>query len=257
MFISRIVARRASVEVPRLAPTIALMDGNPLLNPVGSLPPQVYWRRRVLAAAVVVLVVWFAWSWLPGGGASAASPAKPKTTPTAGTTSAPATTAAPAAVTTSAAPATTVPPTIAATVTSPAAVLPATTTAASCAASSLKVTLSADHTVYAAGVEPHFVLTVSNVGTSSCQVDVGTANRGFLVTSGSDRIWSSLDCAKNSANVQTFKAGATVSYATVWGRQRSSTGGCAAKGVDARAGTYVVQAHLGDLVTGKAVFRLT
>jgi hypothetical protein len=256
MFISRIVARRASVEAPRLAPNIALMDGNPLLNPVGSLPPQVYWRRRALAAAVAVLVVWFAWSWLPGGGgANAASPGKPKTTPTAGVT--PATTT-PAAAPTTTAPATTpAKPATAATVTSPAPTTTAAPTTPKCSAAALKLTLSADHTVYAKGVDPHFVLTVSNVGKTACRVDVGTANRGFLVTSGADRIWSSLDCNKNSANPVVFKPGETVSYSRDWTRQRSTTSGCAAKGVDARAGTYVVEAHLGDQLTRKAVFRLT
>jgi|SRR4051794_10055595 hypothetical protein len=232
------------------------MDGNPLLNPVGSLPPQVYWRRRALAAAVAVLVVWFAWSWLPGGGggAHAASPGKVKTTPTAGVT-APATTPA-AAPATTAAPTTPAKPKTAATVTSPAPTTPTAPTTPKCSAASLKVTLSADHTVYAKGVDPHFVLTVSNVSKAACRVDVGTANRGFLVTSGSDRIWSSLDCTKNTPNLVVFKPGETVGYSRDWTRQRSSTGGCAAKGVDARVGTYVVQAHLGDIVTRKAVFRL-
>jgi hypothetical protein len=142
-------------------------------------------------------------------------------------------------------------------VTSPVATHSPAPTIAKCTASALKVTLTVDHSVFAAGADPHFVLTVSNVGKTACQVDVGTANRGFLVTSGTDRIWSSLDCTKNSANVVTFKPQDTVSYAKDWVRQRSSTGGCAAKGVDARAGTYVVQAHLGDLVTRKAVFRLS
>lgn len=234
------------------------MDGNPLLNPVGSLPPQVYWRRRALAAAVAVLVVWFAWSWLPGGGggANAASPKKPKPTPTAAATSSPATTPAAPSPTT-AAPTTSAKPTIAATVTSPAPTHSTAPAVAACTATSLKLTLSTDHTVYAKGAAPHFVLTVSNVGKTACRVDVGTANRGFLVTSGSDRIWSSLDCTKNSANMVVFKPGDTVSYARDWTRQRSSTGGCAAKGVDARPGTYVVRAHVGDLVTSRAVFRLT
>jgi hypothetical protein len=236
------------------------MDGNPLLTPVGSLPPQVYWRRRALAAAVAVLVVWFAWSWLPGGGggAHAASPGKVKPTTSAGATSPTTTPAqAPAPTTTAAAPTTAAKPLTAATATSPAVTTPAAPTTPKCTAAGLKITLSADHTVYAKGVAPHFVLTVSNISKTACLVDVGTANRGFVVTSGSDRIWSSLDCTKNSANPVVFKPSDTVSYSRDWSRQRSSTAGCAAKGVDARAGTYVVRAHLGDLVTGKAVFRLT
>jgi hypothetical protein len=234
------------------------MDGNPLITPVGSLPPQVYWRRRALAAAVAVLIVWFAWSWFPGGGGAHAA-GQPTKTPGAGASTSPAaaptTTAVPAATTTAAKPAPV------ATVTSPAPATATTTSAAptvaKCAASALLVTISTDHTAYSATAEPHFVLTVSNVGKTACQVDVGTANRGFEVHSGSDRIWASTDCTKKAANVVVFKPKDTVSYSSVWTRQRSSSAGCAAKGTGARAGTYVVEAHLGDLTTRKAVFRLS
>ena len=56
------------------------------------------------------------------------------------------------------------------------------------------------------------MLTVVNDGAVACRLDVGTANRGFLVTSGNDRIWSSADCTKTSPNVATFKPGESVSY---------------------------------------------
>jgi hypothetical protein len=121
----------------------------------------------------------------------------------------------------------------------------------------LKVTVAADHTVYAAGVDPHFVMTVTNVGAVACTVDVGTLNRGFVVMSGTDRIWSSNDCVKNTPNVQVFTPKAAVSYAHAWTRQRSSAAGCAAAGTGARPGTYTVRAHLGGLTTSIAVFRLT
>ena len=98
-FISPIVARRGFTAAAKVRPSIGAMEGNPLLNPVGSLPPQVYWRRRAMAGVLAVLVVWFVWSAFPGkgGGANAAPPKKPKTT-----TSAPASTpSAPPPVTTS------------------------------------------------------------------------------------------------------------------------------------------------------------
>jgi hypothetical protein len=236
------------------------MDSNPLLNPVGSLPPQVYWRRRAWAGILAVLVIWLAWSWIPGkgGGANAAQPNQPAKSGAAASLSA-STTPAPAL--TSASPPAPVVTTQAAqapaTVTSPAATkTSAAPTTPKCTSASLKITLTADHTVYAAGVNPHFVLTVTNSGAAACLVDVGTTNRGFLVTSGSDRIWSSTDCTKASPNVAAFKPKDTVAYSHNWTRQRSSAAGCAAAGTAARPGTYRVVAHLGDLISSPAVFRL-
>ena len=240
------------------------MEGNPLINPVGSLPPQVYWRRRALAGILAVLVIWLAWSVLPGkgGGANAAQPGTPARTTAPPAATQPSQTPAPAATSVAAVVTTSKAAKPAATVTSPQATTtsaPATTapTTPKCTSASLKVTLSADHTVYAAGADPHFVLTVTNTGPASCLVDVGTTNRGFLVTSGSDRIWSSTDCTKASPNPAVFKPKDSVSYAHTWTRQRSSSAGCAAAGTSARPGTYKVVAHLGDLISSTAVFRLT
>jgi hypothetical protein len=118
------------------------------------------------------------------------------------------------------------------------------------------VSVSTDHTDYAAGVLPKFVLTVTNTGPAPCRVDVGTSARGFVVTSGSDRIWSSSDCTKTSPNVQVFAAKQAVSYSHSWNRSRSSSAGCAAKGTEGRPGTYKVTGHVGDLTSDIAVFRL-
>ncbi|MDX6256332.1 MAG: hypothetical protein QOJ11_2666 [Frankiales bacterium] len=229
------------------------MDSNPLLNPVGSLPPEVYWRRRAMAGLLAVLVIWLAWSWFPGksGGANAAQPKNPvKSTTSPHTTPSP----TPTAVVTTAAPVVTTKAT--ATVTSPAATTTTAPATPKCASSAIKITLTADHTLYPSGVSPRFVLTVANVSASACRIDVGTANRGFLVTSGNDRIWSSSDCSKTSPNVATFKPKDTVGYSHTWTRQRSSAAGCAAAGTAARPGTYKVVAHLGDLISATMVFRL-
>jgi hypothetical protein len=233
------------------------MDSNPLLNPIGSLPPQVYWRRRAMAGIVAVLVIWFFWGTLSGGGkGGGANAAQPNTPAAAGSSPATTPSGTPAPVVTTVAPVVTSKP-ASVTVTSPAATTTvAAPTTPKCTSASIKVTLSADHTVYAAGVNPHFVLTVTNSGPVACRVDVGTTNRGFLVTSGTDRIWSSTDCTTTSPNVATFKPKDTVAYAHTWTRQRSSSAGCAAAGTSARPGTYKVVAHLGDLISSPAVFRL-
>ncbi len=233
------------------------MDSNPLLNPVGSLPPEVYWRRRAMAAVLAILVGWFAWTEINGhiGANAAPSPNSSGTTTPAPTTSgtptpAPTPTptktkaaAKPKPAKTSAAPAKT-------SATSTVAAVPR------CPNSAIKLTVSTDHTVYGPGVLPHLALEVENVGTTSCTIDVGTANRKFVITSGSDQIWSSSDCSKHEPNVAVFKAKQAVGYSHVWNRQRSSSIGCAASGTEARPGTYKVVGKVGGLTSRGAVFQL-
>src|SRR4051794_35304706 len=96
--IRSILARRAAPGPVGFAPSIAGMDGNPLLNPVGSLPPEVYWRRRAMAAVLAILVGWFVWTEFNGhGGANAApAPKKSSTVTPAPTTTSPTPTHTPA-----------------------------------------------------------------------------------------------------------------------------------------------------------------
>jgi hypothetical protein len=232
------------------------MTSDSLLHPVGSLPPEVYWRRRALAGVLAVLVLWLAWSVFPGKNHANASPGPAKKTTTAASPSAtptptPAATSAPPA-----AAATTTPP--AAVVTSPAAAptSPAPTTPAVPRCTAVGVSVSTDLTDYAASALPKFVMTVTNTSASACKVDVGTTARGFVVTSGTDRIWSSTDCTKASPNVQVFAPKQAVSYSHSWSRSRSSSAGCAAKGTEARPGTYKVTGHVAGLNSDIAVFRL-
>jgi len=257
-FIPPIVARRGFRELARVRPSIGSMTSNSLLNPVGSLPPQVYWRRRALAGVLAVLVIWLAWSAFPGkSGANAAQgpsnaatsgngAGSPGLTPVVATT----TTPPPAATTTAPPAATTTAPPVAVTTTPAAPVVP------KCGPNAIQLTLTTDHTVYAAGALPRFVLVVTNASAAPCRVDVGTAARNFVVTSGSDRIWSSADCTKTAANVSVFKAKESVSYSHDWGRARSNPAGCAAQGTQALPGTYKVVAHVGDVTSAIAVFRL-
>ena len=240
------------------------MDGNPLLNPVGSLPPQVYWRRRLMVGVLVVLVLWFAWLTNPfkSGANAAQSGSHPPAATGAGTPSSSPTTTPSPTVTTAPTPTTpaTAKATPAATVTSPKA---APTTTASptpslpkCPDASLTLAVSTDHRVYPAGALPKFTLDLANTGTTTCSVNVGSDSRDFTVTSGTDRIWSSSDCTKKTPNVAPFQAKESVGYTHVWNRQRSTPVGCAAQGTAARPGTYKVVAHVGGKTSAAAVFEL-
>ena len=61
---------------------------------------------------------------------------------------------------------------------------------------------------YASSQTPVLVMTITNVGSSACRLNVGTSQQDFSVSSGSDRIYSSSDCLADPTDVDiTIKAG--------------------------------------------------
>jgi hypothetical protein len=165
--------------------------------PVGPQARSVYRRRRLvvglglLAVIAIILLIVFR----PGGGdGSAASDPKP---------------AAPAdpAVTDA-------PDDSATTACDPAAVM---------------VEAITDQGAYDPGVEPELSLTVTNTGTTACDLNAGTSTQVFTITSGSDVYWTSTDCQTDPADAMvTLEPGTPVSTKTplVWDRTRSSPETC-------------------------------
>lgn len=194
-----------------------------------SLEPQprwVYWLRRALVGAaavlVLVLVVVIARAVLGGGGGDAAG--EDETGP-------------------SASPTVTEEPDV----------------ARVCEAADLQLVLTSDATSYAAGATPTFTVAISNVGASSCTVDAGTAALEVLVTSGSDRIWSSLDCAVEGAEgaerLLLLAEGTQEAAVVPWARVRSNAT-CDADLPAPRPGTYHAVAKLSGAESGDLVFTL-
>lgn len=169
-----------------------------LMHPVGPRPARVYWRRRIILLALLATVAIVAANVLGGRGAAQAAqdPAggagAAQQTPDPQTTGGTDSTAGPAA----------------------------------CGEGSLSVTLTADHRTYAAGANPVFTVTLTNTSDVSCVVDAGEASRGILITSGSDRIWSSLDCpaSENATRTLLLPAGGRDESAVTWTRIRSAQG---------------------------------
>ncbi len=194
-----------------------------ILRPVGPQPARVYWIRRALVVGAAVAVIVFVSTLLGGGsgGGGAAADAKP----TAGAT-APAQTGSDPSRT--------------------------------CAATDLTLVVTADAASYAAGVNPTFAVTITNTGTSPCTVDAGDAAREVLVTSGEDRIWSSLDCTPADAptRVLLLPPGSSDGPTPVaWSRVRSD-GQCTADLSAPRPGTYHVVAKLVGAESQPATFTL-
>jgi hypothetical protein len=199
-----------------------------ILRPAGSQPARVYWIRRLVVLGALFLVVVLLWSMLARGGGGGA-----EDEPDAGD-------AEPASD-------------------SDETTADDETTAANgrtCAAADLTLAVAADAQTYAAGVQPVFTVTITNTSTSSCAVDAGDAARELLVTSGTDRVWSSLDCAGDAAErLLLLPAETADSVAVTWPRIRSAEG-CTAGLPEPRPGTYHVVAKLLGAESADTVFTL-
>lgn len=191
-----------------------------LRNPVGPLPPSVYWRRRLLvigvALALVLIVVLIAVR--PGGSAPPADPAE------------------------------TDPPTAPVETASPEDLTP-------CTAADIELTAVTDKQNYAAGEEPELQMRLANVGAGECSINVGTTQQEFLITSGTDRIWSTQDCQLEPQDqLIALAAGASEEIPTApfaWDRTRSSAANCDAAPVAARPGWYHLTVRLGEFASAE------
>lgn len=198
-------------------------------RPVGPEPASTYWQRRAVVATAAVLLLAVLFSLLGGGDDApdrlAAAPAS----------SAPVT---PSAVPSPA----------------PTASLGA---PAICQPEALVVEGLVEAESYGVGSSPRLSLRVTNKGPTACTRDLGQAAIELLVYSGSDRIWSSDDCAPGGPkDVATLKPGEAVTRRATWNGKRSLPG-CAGSKAQAQPGTYRVTARVGQLRVEGDAFRLT
>lgn len=121
----------------------------------------------------------------------------------------------------------------------------------------MTVTAGTNKTSYGPEEKPVLTLKVSNGGKLPCRVNIGTSQMEFLVTSGSDRIFSSKDCqASGDDLVKTIAPGKSETANFPWPRNRSVQG-CEEVRDAAGAGYYVFIAKLGPKVSPPAVFQLS
>lgn len=188
-------------------------------NPVGPQPPSVYWRRRLLLLLllVVVIVVIVLIVVRPGSG-------KPSGTPTGGPSASTSQTPGPHATSGN--------------------------SSAACDPSVITLVPITDASSYAASVQPQLSMSITNSGASACTFDVGTDAQLYVITSGSDQIWSSKDCqTAPAATKQVLQPGKTLSTTPfAWDRTRSSTTTCTGSRPAVKAGgaSYHLKVQLGD-----------
>ncbi|MDZ4092726.1 MAG: hypothetical protein U1D68_16130 [Arthrobacter sp.] len=134
----------------------------------------------------------------------------------------------------------------------------ATPTGNGCEQNLVTVTAATDKGAYAAGENPLLTLKVTNGNKVPCEVNIGTSQMEFLITSGSDRIFSSTDCQTDSTDlVKTIAPGQSETANFPWQRNRTVQG-CAP--IEAKPGAggayYVFTARLANKTSPKAVFQL-
>ena len=112
----------------------------------------------------------------------------------------------------------------------PAATAPADDAApTACDPAVVSVEAITDEGSYDPGVEPELSLSVTNTGTTACDLNAGTTTQVFTITSGADVYWTSTGCQTEPADAQvTLEPGVAVSTKTpvVWDRTRSSPETC-------------------------------
>ncbi|HEX4058129.1 MAG TPA: hypothetical protein VHX87_07425 [Galbitalea sp.] len=103
-------------------------------------------------------------------------------------------------------------------------------TAAACKAADVEVVAKTDGLSYAAGVDPQVSLTITNTGGKPCSFKDGSDVQKYVITSGTDTIWSSTDCQTNAvSHVSILTPGKAVASAPfAWNRTRSNAADCSA-----------------------------
>lgn len=128
---------------------------------------------------------------------------------------------------------------------------------ADCAPAVVALAMTADATSFAPGVSATFTVSVTNTGAEPCLVDAGEAQREIVITSGSDRVWSSRDCIAPGTETRTLllAGGQTDTTPFAWNRIRSAEG-CPPDLPVPGAGTYSAQLNLAGVSAPASVFGL-
>ncbi len=230
-----------------------------LIRPVGPESAETYWKRRALVVGamlvvlIVLLVVWINLVADPGRAAPAGSnraigngPTAAATTPAA-EPSARTAPAGPLSSPTAVKPTAVKPTAVEPTAGKPTAGKPTAGKPTACRPKDLRVTLRGGHRRVAVGSTVRFELSVINGSSTSCRVVINRRDFELRITSGTDRIWSSDDCARLVPGIgKVVGPEKDVAWTMTWNGRRSRPGGsCATRPQTPGAGYYYATARLG------------
>lgn len=194
---------------------------------MGSLPTSVYWRRRLLIVAAVLLAALTVYVVFMSGDNK-----KTSGRPTGGA-----------------------PSTDAASSTSP---TPAGTSVApvSCVPSVLKVAAVTQAGGYRVGQQPNLAIEVTNTGTAPCIANLSDSQIELIVFNGASRVWGSHDCqVEPGTSPVTLMARKPVRRSIQW-TGLSSRPECAGSRQRVGAGVYTLRVHLGKMESADAKFTI-
>ncbi len=186
-------------------------------NPVGPQSSKVYWRRRLIVGLGVIAVIVIIILIVSRPGSAPAKKAVVKDTPTSSSSAS-----------------------------TPKA-------ADACAPANIKLEAITDKTTYAAGENPQISMRITNTGTATCTMNLGSTQQELKITSGSETYWDSKDCQTGAVDsTQVLKPAAPLTTpAIAWDRTRSSTTTCSASRSPVTAGgaSYHLTVKLGDITS--------
>jgi hypothetical protein len=211
-------------------------------HPVGPERPSVYWRRRAIALGAVLVVVIVVVLIVVGRGNGATPAAAPSAS--AGTSGSSSSSSAPAASSSKASP-------------SPSPSASAAADGAACTKDQIELTPVVDKTAYGPTEDPKIAMSITNTGSNSCHMDLGSAQQVLTISSGEEQYWSSKDCQTNGTDQDvTIKAGQKLTTPSIaWDRTRSSASTCDASRPSVTGGgaSYHLSVAVGNIESAKSV----
>ncbi|WP_065961752.1 hypothetical protein [Curtobacterium sp. UCD-KPL2560] len=215
-----------------------------LRHPVGPESSRVYWRRRALVLGVLLLVVVVVVLIVVGRGSGATSATGPSASP-----SASASPAASSAKSDAAGAADAASP-------SPSASAAAAGDGDTCTKDDIALKPVLDKSSYGPTEDPKIAMSITNTGSATCHMDLGSAQQVLTISSGDEQYWSSKDCQTNGTSQDvTIKAGQTLTTPSItWDRTRSSTTTCDSSrpAVTGGGASYHLTVAVGELQSAKA-----
>ncbi|MFW0788593.1 hypothetical protein [Gordonia sp. CPCC 205333] len=244
-----------------------------MIEPQGPLPPEIYWRRRVVAGVgalaivglVIALIVWTT----SGSDDPKQTAATPSSSEQAQPTQAdPSESATPDGQggdqggTGQGNNASGAPPTSASTTpgqSSAAASAPAPVPASGlCPDQNISVVLYTDKPTYKTGDQPQFTIVTTNAGLTACTRDVGKAAQNVVVRTldGTRTLWSARDCSPlQTVNNQLLQPAQQVRDNITWSGTTSSPG-CNKPRVQIPVGAYQAVGKIGERESAPITFNV-
>ncbi|MEV6772716.1 hypothetical protein AB0N05_29170 [Nocardia sp. NPDC051030] len=221
-----------------------------MLEPNGPLPPEIYWRRRLVAigatALALAIVVWVGFALLRGSGDGDQKTDAKATTSAAGSTNKPAGSSTGAPESSQAKPSGSV-----------------TGTAApvgqgQCPDQSLAVKVNVGQPTYKNGEQPVFGIVITNISSATCERDMGSGLQLVSVQSldGQRKLWSSTDCYPDGTpDVRSLNPGQQAAFTVTWSGATSQPA-CAGDRVPVSPGPYTVVAQIGSVRSSPEPFNI-